>query len=209
MPAERLRTFNSLLARRLTQPSIQYDQGFVPVGAEFEGCPYVLLQFIRANLSGMSYEEIEREYEREAKSAVEKIEGALADIGSDFSVNKTFLDRAKNQVILTSKAEVADEGTICGVSFGFFTSQGTVFLHCYDQQSRFGQRMPLFKSMIDSFKVDPGFEFSPGPDPYDIKMILRGALLLVLVFVGARIARRVAYNMLKPQLRSDEVSLRA
>jgi hypothetical protein len=209
MPAELLRTYNSIMSERLSQGSIQYNRGFVPMGAGFEGYPYVLVQYVRANLNRMSYEEIELEYERETRSAVEKIEGALADIGHDFSVNKTFLDRAKNQVILTSKVEVADVGTISGVSVGFFTSQGTVFLHCYDLQSRFQQRMPLFKSMFDSFKVDPGFEFNPAPNPYDLTMILRGALLVVLVFAGARIARRVAYNMIKPQLGSEEASPKA
>jgi hypothetical protein len=162
MPVETLNEFNRSISQRLSQSRPLYSQGFMPKAAEFTGCPYVLIHCVSAELNGLSYEQIERDFEREANTAVETVEGALSDIGSDLLMGKAVIDRSRNQVVFTTQMDLVDVGTVRGVTIGFLSSQGIVFLNCYDLSSDFERRAPLFKLMAESFTLDPGYEFKPG-----------------------------------------------
>lgn len=162
MPAETLSDINHLLSQRLSQKNPLFDQVFLPVGGELADSPYVLVECIPADLNGLSYEQIQREFDKESQTTVEKVEGALSDLGSDLSMGQAVVDRTRNRVVFTTQLDVAGVGPVRGVTFGFFSSQGIVFLNCYDLASDFQRRAPLFEVMAESFTVDPGYEFQPG-----------------------------------------------
>jgi hypothetical protein len=206
MPAETLDLINTMAAKMPPRGMIHYIQGFMPLGGNLEDSPYILVQHIPADLNGISYEQIEREYNVETKRVAEKLEVALSDVGSGCPVSKAILDRTKNQVILTSSSESADTGLVGGVSVGFFSSEGTLFVHCYDLESHYSKSAPLFKAMLESFKLDPGFEFKPGPAGLLNADVIRGGLLVLVLVVVSRLLRRVLFARCKRQLQSQELS---
>jgi hypothetical protein len=204
MPSARLDLINSALPKRASQYGVRYYQGLMPKGAAFDSGPYVLMQWFPGKLNGLSYEQIEREFEVESKGWVEKAEEAMPDLGSDLSFGKPVLDRTKNRIILTMQMDVADVGSVRGVGFGFFCAQGTVYLHCYDLESDFQERAPLFKAMAESLKFDPGYEFKPGPSG----LFDSGRVLLIALVVGGALVGLAACGMFKsqPQHRSPDAA---
>jgi hypothetical protein len=147
--------------------NINYVAGFQRVGQPPMSYPYVLVQPVSVPFNTSSYEDIEKalakEFKTEVKEAVQNAKDAFPGLIQSASLGTPVLDKANNRVIV--RLEMTGPpgiGKIKGLSIGQLGSQEIVFLHCYAKDAEFDKYLPVFQSMADSFKFDPGYEFKPG-----------------------------------------------
>jgi hypothetical protein len=159
MPPDALAQVNEMAVR---MGGTRYEAAFMVKGQQPGSYPYVLVQSMPRNTSGVSYEQIERELARDFSGEVKKVEGKLADIGKNLTMGKPGLDRGTNRVYNRLQMDVALFGRINGLSVGTLGKDGVVFLHCYARDADFNRLLPTFNALADTFHYDAGYEFVPG-----------------------------------------------
>jgi hypothetical protein len=168
-----LETMNGAANRMMG--GVRFDAAFMVKGQPLGSYPYVLVQSMPRNTSGLTYEQIERELSRDFSGEVKKVEGKLADVARNLSLGKPALDRGKNRVLNRVQMDVALFGKVNGLSVGMLGKDGVTFVHCYAKDADFDRQMPTFNALADSFHYDAGYEFVPGK-PGSLSFDLNGAL---------------------------------
>jgi hypothetical protein len=168
--------------------TIRYIAGFQRPGPLPLQYPYVLVQPMPTPPDSNSYEDIERglakAFNTEIKKAVKQTEDRYAGLVKDMAVGQPVLDRANNQVVMRLEMSAAGQGKIKGLSVGFLGAKETVFLHCYALANDFEQQMPAFQSLLDSFKFESGYAFTPGSSSFVGKVgssALHGAIVGAII----------------------------
>ncbi len=162
MPAEYVQRINDLISQRMPGSQVHYSRGFMPKGAKDGSYPYILVQFTPADFKNVSYEQLEATLSRSTGKEVKSVENAMSDLAKDLTMGVPVLDRSKNVFLARVQMDVVGAGKVQGLSIGHLSSAGIVQLHSYQLEKDFQTSLPVFNQINDSFKFDPGYEFTPG-----------------------------------------------
>jgi hypothetical protein len=180
MPPDALAAINKFAKKRLPGKDIKYDHAFMRIGDKPGSYPYVLMQTQPVPTGGATYDDIEKEL-KSLGASVRRAEGALSDLSKGISVGEATLDRTHNRVTVRMEMDVSGVGKVQEMGFGFIGAKEIVFLHCYDLDADFERRVPVFVGLADSFKFNPGFDFTPAPSRaplgFDMSRVLSYAII--------------------------------
>ncbi len=199
MPADELQTLNDFIAGRNVGAKVRYTAAFRPAGAPRGSYPYVLVQPLDVPTAGASYDDIERELGKEMTEPLNKVEGALADVGKNLALGSAVLDRTNNRFVTRMQMEVAGVGPVQGLTVGHIGADGIVCVHGYATAPNFDARLPTFNALNESFRFDAGHAFVPGSGRSIWKNALNGGMngavvgggVGVLAGVGLMVAKLV------------------
>jgi hypothetical protein len=87
-----------------------------------------------------------------------------------------------------------------GHSATMFGMEGTISVHCYAAEADFGEWLPTFDGILDSFKYDPGYEFVSAPKrPSGPTEAQRRNLESLIYWMLGMLAMLIAYMLWKRQ----------
>lgn len=161
MSVEDLGEINKFAKGRL---GTDYQAGFRPVGKGPGTTPYILMQIQTADMSRVTYAEIEKEFGAGVQEGFKDAAQKLSDIASDVRTGQVIVDRKNQRIIMRYNMKVADQN-MDGISFGTIGTPGVVFIHCYDLSGNFAAMLPTFTAAANSARFDPGYVFHPSDAP--------------------------------------------
>lgn len=176
--ADELTTINAEFRERLPT-AVHYERAYRPDGTPLKSYPYILVQTQGIALAGATYERIEHDFK------AQPLDDAVLDSVQEGQV---ILDRKKNRIVMRNAMEVMGTGRVQCISVGHLGARGIVYLHAYSLDADLARHLPEFNAANDSFRYDPGAEFTPGPGTW--VMIRNGSIFGALA--GAAIGGLVA-----------------
>ena len=163
MSVEDLGEINKFAKGRL---GTDYQAGFRPVGKGPGTTPYILMQIQTADMSRVTYAQIENEFGAGVQEGFKDAAQKLSDIASDVRTGQVIVDRKNQRIIMRYNMKVVDQN-MDGISFGTIGTPGIVFIHCYDLSGNFAAMLPTFTAAANSARFDPGYVFHPSDAPPD------------------------------------------
>lgn len=161
MVAADLEVINNFTRSKL---ATEYTTGFRPRGKGPGTTPYILVQVNHADMSKVTFAEIEKEFGTGMEEGMKEAQEKISDIAKDVRAGQAIVDRKNRRVILRYNMNVAGEN-MDGISFGAIGSPGMAFIHCYDLSGNFAAMLPTFSAVADSVRFDPGYTFHPSDAP--------------------------------------------
>jgi hypothetical protein len=162
IPADRLSQVNAFVKERMPASKIRYSHGFQLRHLPPMAYPYILVQPITYRTANPTYEQVEAEISMmDNKKILKKVEGSFSDIAKNVDMSTLILDRSTNRIFMRTEMDVTGIGKVKGISTGFLGSRGIVMVHCYAVDSEFDRYFSDFRTIGDSFRYDPGYEFVP------------------------------------------------
>jgi hypothetical protein len=162
IPAAEIASTNAEVARRNFGTKVEYIAGFRQTARGFGMAPYILIQPLPNSIRGASYDELERSLSRELGTEIKNAEGAIADLGKNLQVGSAALDRSKNRVVIRLQMDVVGQGRTQTLSVGHLGAERIIMVHAYAIEQEFQGALPTFERINDSFRFDPGHQFTPG-----------------------------------------------
>lgn len=197
VPASVLQDFYDELKRQMPLEKVpKYDYAFqANAGPPWLAYPYVL---VRVAPTGRPTErELEELPKVDLNEEMRKQGGDWSKILKGSSMGQMRFDKAANIVWLSSKNDVANVGTVSGISGMIPTEQGFIEMHGYALEADFAQHLPTFEKIISGAKAAPHLAYQPrwsdklGPAAgLDFKRIGFFAVIGALIAVFAGIYRR-------------------
>lgn len=154
---------------------VEYSSGFQLSEKEYFQYPYVLVQEHRLNTP--SYSEVENIFGSDFQDFAEENLSEYSELISNASIDKPFLDRQRNILFMNIEANVTNVGQIKGLSAIFLGKESMTQLNFYSLLGEYSQWLPVFNTMISSFKYESAYVYDPAEAvKNDSPSIFEGAL---------------------------------
>ena len=138
---------------------VGFDTGFHLKNKGYFEYPYILIQNHKTNTP--TYKQIEKDLAgSEMIDEFEKTIREYENILSNASAKNPYLDKARNMVFMSSEADVQGIGKIKSLTTICLGRERAIRIFFYSLESGYLQNLPIFMSILDSFKYDQGYEYS-------------------------------------------------
>jgi hypothetical protein len=181
-------------------PQADYFACFHIRGEPLAGHAYVLLlQPTSVRGATRTFATLERSLTEDLPGTVQRFEGRLADAAARLADGDALLDRAAKRFVMRGHTDMAGVGPITTLSVGMLGAGGTILVNCYAPAAEFDRHLPAFVALAESFRYDPGYEFSEsGVLALLVHYATNGEIVTVVVLVAAAAA---AVTLVKRRLR--------
>ncbi|OGN08411.1 MAG: hypothetical protein A2750_02560 [Candidatus Yanofskybacteria bacterium RIFCSPHIGHO2_01_FULL_45_42] len=148
------------VVRQTQGQRIEYAAGFQLAEKDYFQYPYILVQ--EHDVNTPSYSEIERAFsDSDYQSLVQQKTAEYSELLTSATLEKPFVDKERGIIFMNIQLDVANVGKVNGLIAMFLGKQGITQLNFYAVSSEYSRWLPIFNSMIDSFKFDPAYAYDP------------------------------------------------
>lgn len=138
---------------------VDFDTGFHLKNKDYFEYPYILIKNHEINTP--SYNQIEKDLAgNEILDEFEKTNREYENLLSNASVKKPYLDKERNMVFMNMEAGVQGVGKVKNLITICLGRERAIRIFFYSPESEYLQNLPIFMSILDSFKYDQGYEYS-------------------------------------------------
>jgi hypothetical protein len=136
----------------------EYAAGFHLSENDYFQHPYILVQEYDVNTP--SYASLEKEFSS-LPTITEKKTGEYTELVTSATAEKPFMDKERGIVFMNMQADVANLGKINALSALFLGKQGITAVYFYSLSSEYSRWLPVFNSIIESFRYNPDYAYNP------------------------------------------------
>jgi hypothetical protein len=169
-----------------------YEAAFELEGSEspFE-YPYVLVQFVEGSTSG-AYRDLENQLMKGVEEMDAKHGEKLDEIIGEHAFDRPVVDRARNRVWMSMRAETPAEGTMRGFMALHLGSKGVVQIALYTREDDAAEGKRVLEDFSNSVKFEDGYAFGEGSlfDGWMGKALIGGLIGLGVGLVRAALKSR-------------------
>ncbi len=138
---------------------VDFDTGFHLKNKDYFEYPYILIKNHEINTP--SYNQIEKDLAgSETLDEFLKTNRGYGNLLSNASEENPCLDKARNMVLWNAEADVQGIGKIKLLTTICLGRERAIRIFFYSPESEYLQNLPIFISILDSFKYDQGYEYS-------------------------------------------------
>lgn len=138
---------------------VDFDTGFHLKNKDYFEYPYILIKNHEINTP--PYNQIEKDLAgNEILDEFEKTNREYENLLSNASVKKPYLDKVRNMVFMNMEAGVQGVGKVKNLITICLGRERAIRIFFYSPESEYLQNLPIFMSILDSFKYDQGYEYS-------------------------------------------------
>jgi len=138
---------------------VGFDAGFHLKNKGYFEYPYILIQNYEINTP--TYNQIEKELAgSEMPGKFEKTLREYENLVSNASAKNPYLDKVRNMVFMNAEADVHGIGKVKSLTTICLGRERAIRIFFYSPESEYLQNLPIFMSILDSFKYDQGYEYS-------------------------------------------------
>lgn len=139
---------------------IEYTSGFQLEEKEYFEYPYILVQ--KHKLDTPSFSQLEKTLNSsDFQEKVNRETSVYSELLKNSTTEKPFIDKERNIIFMNIQMDVANIGQIKGLMAMFLGKDGITQLNFYSTTNEYSKWLPIFNSVIDSFKYDDGFAYNP------------------------------------------------
>jgi hypothetical protein len=136
-----------------------FDAGFHLKNKGYFEYPYILIQNYEINTP--TYNQIEKELAgSEMPGKFEKTLREYENLVSNASAKNPYLDKVRNMVFMNAEADVHGIGKVKSLTIICLGRERAIRIFFYSVESEYLQNLPIFMSILDSFKYNQGYEYS-------------------------------------------------
>src|SRR3989344_5993654 len=148
------------VVRQTQGQRIEYAAGFQLSEKDYFQYPYILIQ--EHDVNTPSYSQIEKALsDSNFQGSVKQKTDEYSELLTGATLEKPFFDKERNIIFMNMQADVANIGKINGLIAMFLGKQGITQLYFYAVSSEYSLWLPVFNSMIDSFRYDTAYAYNP------------------------------------------------
>ena len=148
------------VVRQTQGQRIEYTAGFQLNEKNYFQYPYILIQEHSVNTP--SYSQIERVLHNiNFDDLTQKGTAEYSELLTSATVEKPFVDKERNIIFMNIELDVANIGKVNGLTAMFLGKQGITQLNFYAVSSEYSQWIPIFDSVIDSFRYETAYAYNP------------------------------------------------
>lgn len=139
---------------------IEYVAGFQLSEKDYFQYPYILIQ--EHDVNAPSYSQIKKIFsDSDFQSSVKQKVDEYSELMTGVTFGKPFFDRERNIVFVNTQIDVANIGKINGLTAMFLGNQGIIQINFYSLSNEYSRWLPVFNSVIDSFRYDAAYAYNP------------------------------------------------
>lgn len=148
------------IAKQANTKRVEYISGFQSEGKEYFEYPYILVQ--NHKLDTPSFSQIEKTLNSgDFQEKVNRGTSAYSELLKNSAIEKPFIDKEHNIIFMNTQMDVANIGQVKGLMAMFIGKNGIAQLNFYSKTNEYSKWLPVFNSVIDSFKYEDGFAYNP------------------------------------------------
>jgi len=148
------------IAKQSNTKRVEYVSGFQTEEKEYFEYPYILIQ--KHKFDTPSFSQLEKTFNNNNfQEKVNRETSAYSELLKNSTIEKPFIDKERNIIFMNIQMDVANVGQAKGLMAMFLGKNGITQLNFYSTTNEYSKWLPVFNSVIDSFKYDDGFAYNP------------------------------------------------
>jgi hypothetical protein len=145
-------------ARQSNAERIEYAAGFQLAGSEYFKYPYILVQ--KHEVSAPSFSQLEKTFNN-TQEIIDKKDAEYSELLRNATADKPFIDKDRNIIFMNIQLNAENAIQIDGLVAMFLGKNSITQLNFYSTKDEYSRWIPVFNTIIDSFKYDDGFAYNP------------------------------------------------
>jgi ribosomal protein L40E len=142
-----------------TKP-VEFTAGFQLTGNEDFEYPYILIQEHKGNTP--SFFQLEKAFNSDnLQERADRKTAKYAELLKKATTDKPFIDKERSIIFMNIQLDAVNGVEINGLIVMFLGKNGMTQLNFYSRKNEYSQWLPVFNSVIDSFRYDEGFSYNP------------------------------------------------
>jgi hypothetical protein len=159
IPKSAINQYTNEAVKQTNGKRVEFSTGFHLVGSDYFSYPYILVQ--EHETSAPSFSQLESAFNSSKfQRTVEQKTAEYSELLKTATSDKPFIDKGRNIVFMNIKLDVANIGQVNGLIAMFLGKNGITQINFYSLQNDQSEWLPVFNSIIDSFKYDEGFAYN-------------------------------------------------
>lgn len=152
--------FMDEVAGKTSGKRIEFVSGFQLTGNENFKYPYILVQEHKGDTP--SFSQLEKALNSDSlQKKVDQKTAEYSELLNNATTDRPFVDKERNIIFMNIELDVTNVGKVNGLIVMFFGENKITQLNFYSTKSEYSEWLPVFNSIVDSFKYDDGFTYNP------------------------------------------------
>jgi hypothetical protein len=152
--------FMDEVAGKTSGKRIEFVSGFQLTGNENFKYPYILVQDHKGDTP--SFSQLEKALNSDSlQKKVDQKTAEYSELLNNATTDRPFVDKERNIIFMNIELDVTNVGKVNGLIVMFFGENKITQLNFYSTKSEYSEWLPVFNSIVDSFKYDDGFIYNP------------------------------------------------
>lgn len=159
IPKVELDKVSDAVAKQSNTKRIEYIAGFQSGSNEYFKYPYILVQ--KHTLDTPSFSQLEKTFNNSnlQKKADQKTP-EYSELLKSATTSEPFIDKERKIIFINLKMDVTNVGKVNGLMAMFLGKNGITQLNFYSTENDYSKWLPVFNSIVDSFKYEDGFVYN-------------------------------------------------
>src|SRR3989344_1083448 len=160
IPKSVIDQYTDEVVRQTQGERVEYAAGFQLAEKDYFQYPYILVK--EHDINTPSYSEIERTFnDSDYESMVQEKTAEYSELLTNATLEKPFVDKEQDIIFMNIQLDVTGVGKVSGLTAIFLGKQGITQVNFYAISSEYSRWLPVFNSIIDSFKFDAAYAYDP------------------------------------------------
>ena len=159
IPKSEIDKYMDEVVRQTDGKRIEFASGFHLVGSEYFKYPYILVQEHKANTP--SFSQLEKIFNNNFQEKFDRKTPEYSELLKNATAGKPFVDKERNIIFMNIQLDTVGAVQVNGLMAMFLGKKGITQMNFYSLQNDQSKWLPVFNSIIDSFKYDDGFAYNP------------------------------------------------
>lgn len=152
--------FMDALVEQTDGQRIEYEAGFQLSGNEHFQYPYMLVQ--KSEDGTFSYSQFEKVFDdSNFQTSLEQKAGEYSELLTGATFEEPFVDKERGIIFMNVEFDVANVGKVHGLLAMFLGKERVIQLNFYAESDGYSDWLPVFTSMINSFRYETAYAYDP------------------------------------------------
>lgn len=159
IPKSAIDQYMNEVVKQTNGKRIEYAAGFQLAGNEYFKYPYILVQEHKINTP--SFSQLEKTFNNNFQEKFDRKTPEYSELLKNATADKPFIDKERNIIFMSIQFDAAGTVQVNGLVAMFLGKSGITQLNFYSTKNEYSKQLPIFNSIIDSFKYDDGYRYDP------------------------------------------------